>query len=156
MIESRYMDIRKGKKEDAKEISELVKQSILATHTEIYPQDEIDHKLSIYSEENVKEYIEKGEYFVAEEDGKIIGCVLAKGNDMRSLYIDPKYMRKGLGTQLAQIAEDCIRNNGNDFVDIWASLVSVDFYKKRGFKIMKDIVDDKGRVLHKKMRKILT
>lgn len=156
MIESRYMDIRKGKKEDAKEISELVKQSILATHTEIYPQDEIDHKLSIYSEENVKEYIEKGEYFVAEEDGKIVGCVLAKENDMRSLYIDPKYMRKGLGTQLAQIAEDCIRKNGNDFVDIWASLVSVDFYKKRGFKIMKDIVDDKGRVLHKKMRKILT
>lgn len=156
MIEFKYMNIRKGKKEDAKEISNLIKRSILATHTEVYPKDEIDHKMSIYSVERVKEYMEKGEYFVAEEDGKIMGCVLAKEDDMRSLYIDPKYMRKGLGTQLAQIAEDCIRNNGYDFVNIWASLVSVDFYAKRGYEILGDIPDNQGRFLHKEMRKSLS
>lgn len=149
------MEIRKGKKKDAEEIAILIQNSILATHTEIYPQDEINHKLGIYSEERVKEYMDKGEYFVAVEGNKIIGCVLAKDENMRSLYVLPEYMRKGVGNKLAQKAEDCIREKEYDYVNIWASLVAVEFYKGRGYKIIGDIKNEQGRVLHKEMKKDL-
>lgn len=147
------MVIRKAGKEDAKDIADVIKQSILATHVEIYPQDEIEHKLKIYSEERVKEYMDKGEYFVAVEDDRIVGCVLVKENNMKSLYVLPEYMRKGFGSKLAQRAEDCIKDNGYDNVNIWSSLISIEFYKSRGYEILRDIVDERGRALHEEMRK---
>lgn len=149
------MNIKKADKKDRKEIVNVIKKSILATHVNIYPKDEIDHKLRIYSENRIREYMDKGEYFVAVEDNKIVGCVLAKEDNMRSLYVLPEYMRKGIGSKLAQEAEDCIKKNGYDHVNIWSSLVSIDFYKSRGYEILGDIIDEKGRALHKEMRKEL-
>lgn len=149
------MSIKKADKKDIKEIVDVIRKSILATHIDIYPQDEIDHKLRIYSEDKIKEYMNKGEYFVDVEDNKIVGCVLVKEDNMRSLYVLPEYMKRGIGSKLAQKAEDCIKDDGYNHVNIWSSLISIDFYKSRGYKILGDIIDEKGRALHKEMRKEL-
>lgn len=89
------------------------------------------------------------------EGNNIVGCVLVEGEHMKSLYVLPEYMGRGIGAKLAQIAEDCIKENGYEFVILWSSLISEEFYKHRDYEFVKDIEDDHGRVLHKEMRKRL-
>ena len=71
------------------------------------------------------------------------------------MYVLPEYMKRGIGSKLAQQAEDCIKKNEYNHVNIWSSLISIDFYKSRGYKILGDIIDEKGRALHKEMRREL-
>lgn len=147
------MKIRSAKKGDILSIRHVIKESILSTHKDLYPQEDIDETLNNYTREKLAKYIEQYDYFVAEEDSKIVGCVLAKEDKMRSLYVLPNYMGKGIGRQLVGIAEQCIKESGYKRIWLWSSLIAHNFYKRMGYKDVKDIPNKNGLVLHIEMEK---
>ena len=149
------MTIRRAEEDDIKSIQSVIRESILATHKRLYPQEDIEETLNNYTSEKLLNYITNDDYFVAEENDKIIGCVLAKEDKMRSLYVLPSEMGKGLGKKLAEKAELSIRDNGYKRVWLWSSLIAHDFYKHLGYKDVKDIPNEDGLVLHIEMEKYL-
>ncbi len=138
----------------AEEIADVVRQSVLFEHPKVYPEDKIQNVLSIYTPEKIEGYINDGKYYVAMEDNKVVGCVFTgKESEMDSLYVLPEYMRKGIGSMLAEKAEQRIKELGYDHVWIWASLLAVDFYKSRGYVQESDITDKNGNTWYLGMRK---
>lgn len=147
------MIIRKAKQGDVESMIDVIQASLLATHVELYPKEDLEETFNNYTFDKVSTYINRADYFVAEEKGKIIGCVLLKDNKMRSLYVCPEYMGKGIGKRLVERVEKCAKEKGLKYIWLWSSLVSFDFYKHMGYEYIKDIENDDGLVLHYEMRK---
>jgi N-acetylglutamate synthase-like GNAT family acetyltransferase len=145
--------IRRAKKEDIVSIQYVIRESILATHKDIYPQEDMAETFNNYTTEKLINLIENHNYFIADENSKIVGCVLAEKNEMRSLYVLPTYMGKGLGKKLVNIAEEAIKENGYEKVWLWSSLIAHDFYKYMGYKDVKEIPNKNGLILHIEMER---
>lgn len=140
---------------DVTEIISVIHSSMLATHKGIYPGEDMQETFDNYTLEKVLHYINDYNYFVAEEDSQIVGCVLMKKGKMRSLYVLPTFMGKGIGRKLVEIAEKSAKEEGFNEVWLWASLIAHDFYKHLGYEDVKEIENRDGLVLHIEMKKIL-
>jgi len=147
--------IRKALVKDTQEIIKVINESVLATHTKLYPKKDIQETLDNYTEEKVNHYIKEYDYFVTECKKEIVGCVLAKENKMRSLYVLPSFMGKGIGRKLVEKAEESVKSRGYDEIYLWSSLVAHDFYKHMGYKDVKGIENKEGLILHIEMIKEL-
>jgi N-acetylglutamate synthase-like GNAT family acetyltransferase len=147
------MKIRKAKINDIDSIQEVIRESILATHKDLYPEEDLLETINNYTVEKLAKYITTTDYFVAEDDKEIVGCVLAKEDKMRSLYVLPSEMGKGLGRELVEKAEKCIKENGYKRIWLWSSLVAHDFYKHLGYRDVKEIPNENGLILHIEMER---
>jgi GNAT superfamily N-acetyltransferase len=112
------------------------------------------HFVATYiSDEDAKELIDRGECFVAELDGKIIGTILlyAKGKNSPEFYkrddvavfgkfaVDPLYQNQGIGGMLMDYIEQYVKSKGIkelalDTAEQAAHLI--EYYKKRGFRFI--------------------
>ena len=52
------MNIRRAKKEDIESIQTVIKESILATHKDLYPQEDMEETLNNYTIERLNKYIQ--------------------------------------------------------------------------------------------------
>jgi len=149
------MTIRRANKDDVKSIQAVITESVLATHMELYPEEDIQETLNNYTIEKINKYIKNNDYFVAEDNNIIVGCVLVEKNEMRCLYVLPPYMNKGLGRKLVEVAEESIKQKGHDRVWLWSSLLAQNFYRHLGYKDVKEIPNRNGLILHIEMEKSL-
>ncbi len=121
--------IRKVINDDAKQYIELINSVWRVSYKNILPEEVfIDSEKT--SEDKIKNFANKFYNYnericyVAECDGIIVGAmygtikstyehfVEAGFADLVSLYINPKYQGKGIGTKLKNIFEDWARKNG--------------------------------------------
>jgi N-acetylglutamate synthase-like GNAT family acetyltransferase len=70
----------------------------------------------------VHEYLQKGAFLIAEEDGEIAACIYVELRGERGYFgllsVDPARQRSGLGKQLIAAAEDFCRNSRCQFMDL--------------------------------------
>ena len=81
-----------------------------------------------------------GETYVFEKDGLIKGFVSLCEDNLAALFVAPSFQGKGIGRQLMAKAKG-VRNNLQLTV-YEENNKSVEFYKKCGFKIIKEQVDE--------------
>jgi predicted N-acetyltransferase YhbS len=92
--------------------------------------------------ESVLEYLETGEFLVAEDNGSLVGCVYLEPRGDRTylglLSVDPKLHKSGIGSLLMSAAEERWQSRGAKHIDIL--IVSLreeleEFYSKRGYVV---------------------
>ena len=98
--------------------------------------------------EGIARYLERnpGTSFVAEQDGKIVGAILA-GHDGRRGFIHhaavlEEYQRKGVGRRLADLAMDALREKGIRKVALLVFRDNGDaaqFWQEMGFELRSDL-----------------
>ena len=110
------------------------------------PREELDTLVNkYYSEEKLSLHLEKAlqgkEFFEgAFKKDKLIGFIMARhsGNDghLIGIYLEPREIRKGIGTKLMGLTEDFLKENGvtkySTFVNKH-NKIGLNFYKKVGF-----------------------
>lgn len=79
--------------------------------------------------------IERKEFYVAEEDGDIIGFATlnAASGEVEAVYVHPAATRRGVGLKLLSTLEARAREAGLESVHLCASLNAVEFYERAGF-----------------------
>ncbi|MDQ5949025.1 MAG: hypothetical protein QG589_151 [Patescibacteria group bacterium] len=148
--------ISKPKPEDAKGIHDMMKTSWYAT----YPNKEIgvtkgDGDLS-YTPEVEQKQIEvlrhRAEHqkntdisLVAKENEKIVGFIRLKigenFTDLVSLYVDPDFTGKGIGTELWNEAYKSLPKDKPIYVEVVSYTKAKDFYTKIGFVKIEEYLD---------------
>ncbi|MBD2462948.1 GNAT family N-acetyltransferase [Oscillatoria sp. FACHB-1407] len=75
---------------------------------------------------------------VAEYEGEIIGfaAIMTSKPSIAGVYVDPKHIRQGVGTQLLEAIEQIGMGRGDKTFDVMSSLATVDFYQARGYQIL--------------------
>ncbi len=84
-----------------------------------------------------------GEFWVAEQNGQVVGCIGytpacdASGIELKKLYVHASARKYGLGGRLVERVEDRARERGASFIDLWSDTRFVTahaFYERRGWE----------------------
>ena len=80
----------------------------------------------------------EGRTHVAEEKAVVVGfATWAETDDgsieLEDLFVDPKWMRRGIATALVSCICDVLRSQGADTLEVTASPDALEFYRAAGF-----------------------
>lgn len=88
------------------------------------------------------EHFQRGKFLVAEEDGKLSGCVYVELRGDRAylglLSVDPDRQKSGLGRRLTSAAEEFAREMGARWMDLRIVNLRLELpaiYEKLGYKV---------------------
>ena len=79
--------------------------------------------------------LEQCRFIVAVSEEEILGVAAIAGNEITKLYIDPQFLRRGVGTALFQAAEKIIAADGNRQLSLGAFAFRVPFYEAMGMQV---------------------
>ena len=127
------LQIRVATKADAKAITNLINVAFRRAEQFFIDDDRIDLP-------SVLRIIDSGEFLLAEENGRLVGCVSleprGEGTYLGLLSVDPTIQQSGIGSRLMAFADDHCRERQSKFIDILIvnhRLELPGFYKKRGY-----------------------
>jgi GNAT superfamily N-acetyltransferase len=155
------MKIRKFQKKDTKEVASLISRTYDKYNSSDYFDKKAAKDYSNFfnpnktSEKEIFEIFNKATiFYVAEEDGKIIGTIRGTPDRISSLFVDGTQHKKGIGKKLLFKFEDEALKQGSKEIKLRSQLFSVIFYEKMGYKKTRGIINAKGLKVYP-MRKAL-
>ncbi len=126
------MKIRTAQPEDAENIARLVNAAFRPERFFI----DADRT----NPEKVRALLEKGKFFLAEDAGKLAGCIYLELRGERGYFgllaVDPALQRSGLGSRLVAAVEDECRSAGCRFMDLTVVNLRTElpaFYRRLGY-----------------------
>ena len=129
--------VRRATAGDWDEAMELAFRVFLKFEAEEYGPEGIKNFAQFLTDEDLKKMFMIGEYllFVALVEDKQVGLIsLRSGNHISLLFVDEKYHRKGIGTQLVKYLQDyMLQNTKQQKLTVFASPYGVPFYHRVGF-----------------------
>jgi GNAT superfamily N-acetyltransferase len=167
-----HLACRRAVPEDVSAIEALAARSIRALHAGAYDdaviREAIDHAYGVDWQ-----LVRDGTYFVATAAGTIVGAGgwgyrrtiagahgpndpaaprLSPPNDaarIRAFYVDPGYVRQGIGTLLLTASERGALNDGFTRAELTATIPAVPFYAAHGYEpvVGYDLPLPSGRIL---------
>jgi GNAT superfamily N-acetyltransferase len=148
--------IRRAARADIAQIEALIARSARGLSTQDYRPAQVEGALrGAFGVDT--QLLEDQTYFVAEEDGRLVGCGgwsfrstlfgsdARPGRDssmldprtqaakIRAFFVDPLHARRGIGTLLLERCEREARERGYSQVELMATLPGVRLYAARGF-----------------------
>lgn len=134
------MIIRLFKREDAKELSNLVSKTMMTSNVKDY---HIDYIRKDINERNPQFFIDRSKYlhcYVFLINNKIIGTgsigpYWGKRDEssLFNIFVDPDFQRKGIGRNIINTLENDIYFTRAKRIEIPSSITALKFYKKMGY-----------------------
>ena len=126
---------RRSQPEDWESIRSVHVASVTGIQTALYTAEEIRAWAVPKQPEDYQESIRRKEFFVAEDDGIIIGFAVLNQEkaEVEAVYVSPQAGRRGIGLELLRKLEERAAVLGLGVLTLNASLNAVPFYEKAGY-----------------------
>jgi len=131
------MKIRKVRKEDARKISRLRRKTLKERNKNDYPKIFNDFLIDKNSAKNIIDKMKTREMFCAWLGDKLVGTVDLEGDKIGGVFVKSSEIRKGIGTQLMDFIENYALSKKIKKVRLYSTRFALNFYKKRGYKLVK-------------------
>ena len=144
-----YIEVRRFKKEDAKEVRNLIVRNFLEVNSKDYGISAMEKLAKAYNAEKVLNVASYAHMYVFEFDGKIIGTGSISsfwGSEtesiLLSIFVLPEFHGKGVGRKIINTLETDEFYVRASRIEIPASITATEFYrkfKKAGLKLQQII-----------------
>lgn len=114
------------------EIVDLVQNSINNIYPKYYPRGAVEFFLKLHSLNEIENNYDKETVIAVLQNDTLVGTGSIRENDIKRVFILPKYQGKGIGTNLMNELERRIFSRYS-VIDIDASLPAYNFYLKRNY-----------------------
>lgn len=131
------MKIRKAKKQDLKEISELRKNTILKINSKYLPESDLKVLIAMNSYKNLLWRYKYADMYCLKNKGKMIGTIDLYNNEIKGFYIHHEHIHRGFGTLLLNFIENYAKNKMIRKIKLECNQSSIEFYLKKGYKLKK-------------------
>jgi N-acetylglutamate synthase-like GNAT family acetyltransferase len=132
------MKIRKFKEKDAKKVSYLIikAQDVLKG---IYPKKVREDFIKKQTPANIIKKSKKRDFYVAVEGNKILGVIGIKKDEVKTVFVNPRYHKRGIARKLMNKIISIAKKR--KIKKLWAGSTpyAEDFYKKMGFKRLRKV-----------------
>jgi len=136
--------VRAFENDDATMLSKIIFKNLDAIKVKRYPTSIVDEVRKHSTPEAIQNLAKEKQIFVAEFDNKIVGLACLDTNTISTVFTDPDLHRKGIGRVLSEQIEVEAAKKGFQYVQAYANKLNVGFYRKLGYKDIKEIEDDNG------------
>jgi putative acetyltransferase len=133
------LTIRQATKLDAAPIHELHLRSVRQLCSEVYTKDIIEGWLTNRTPQGYLPGIDRGEIYVAESGGRVVGFGHAVPGEIAAIYVDPDFTWHGIGKQLLEYGMKMAAAGDSKAVKIDSTLNARLFYESCGFRFVKEI-----------------
>jgi len=133
MAATETLSIRTACRADAPAIYAVHQASfstLCATH---YPPDVLKHMFANKTTEGYYPAIDRGEMFVCEKHGHVVGFGHAVPGEVVAVFVHPDSVRQGVGTTVLNHAMRCAQRDHEGPIKIIATLNAQPFYEHHGF-----------------------
>lgn len=129
------LTIRRARQEDCDSIARVHHAAVTGIHTTLYTPEEIQSWATPKKPESYEESIRSKEFFVAEDDGLVIGFAILKpeNGEVEAVYVSPEAGGRGVGLALLRQMDEQARAHRLSVLHLYASLNAVPFYKRAGY-----------------------
>lgn len=136
------MIIRKATPKDAKEISKLILNTLDKVNSKHYVKRQLAIEKKNHTINNIQKELKKKIFFVLLDKEKIVGVAQLdlKEKAIDRLFLNPKYLKKGLGVLLMKHIENYAIKKGIKRIMLYPTGYALDFYKKMGYKIVREFI----------------
>ncbi|MDR2928622.1 MAG: GNAT family N-acetyltransferase [Cytophagaceae bacterium] len=137
---------------------DLIKRTLTGTYSSIYNTDFIDYFLSYNEPCNILSDSKNGHSVLCFSNRLLIGTGCVVNTNIRRVFVLPEYQRNGIGAHIVKYLEDKVKKNGLSFVELYAMLPVVEFYKKLCYTELFDCIyktSDGNPVNYMRMIKLL-
>lgn len=155
------MNIRRFRKEDAEAVSALVIKTLRISNVKDYTPELMEEVVKSQQPQNVLERAGWTHFYVAEENGELIGCGAigpywgkTDESSLFTIFVLPEWQGKGIGRRIIETLEQDEFFLRAKRTEIPASITAVDFYRRMGYDYKNGIaeVDDEGMYRLEKFR----
>jgi ribosomal protein S18 acetylase RimI-like enzyme len=102
-----------------------------------YSPQEVAELLDSLDVDELRAMVKDRQLFVAEADGRILGCAGWRGKQLRHVYVAPDSEREGLGTRLVRRAESDFQDRTSAAeLHVGSVLYARGFYEKLGYELV--------------------
>lgn len=128
--------VRRARREDDEAIGRMHVASIRELCRAHYRSEEIEAWAAPRGVDFYVKAIERKEFYVAEDDGEIIGfgTLNVASEEVEAVYVHPSSTKRGVGLKLLRTLEARAREGGLKSLHLCASLNAVEFYERAGFE----------------------
>ena len=120
--------IRKFGRDDAEEVSTLIRKCLLEVNSRDYTKEEINFMIKNFEAERLIKKSRKRAIFVALHKGRIVGVAGAERNEVHNVFVLPEMHGKGIGRMLMERAEEVIREHGYKYAEVASSITACLLY----------------------------
>jgi N-acetylglutamate synthase and related acetyltransferases len=142
------MEIRRFKEEDAKEVSDLIRKTILISNTKDYPKDLMDALIETETPEHVLQRASWTHFYVVVDKQQIVGCGAIgpywgkeDESSLFTIFVLPEYQGQGIGRAIIDTLEKDEYFLRAHRIEIPASITGVPFYLKMGYNYKDGITE---------------
>jgi GNAT superfamily N-acetyltransferase len=144
MVEPDQAIIRDFQKSDLGPVRDLIRRTIDACYSGVYPPRAVRFFKDFHSEEQIQERHCRGDILVIERHGAVVATGTIVGGDIFGVFVDPKFQRHGYGAALMRALEDKARREGCQASKLNVSLPSRGFYESLGYEMLEKCSKDVG------------
>lgn len=129
------LTIRRAQKEDCQSIASVHTAAVTGIRADLYTPEEIQAWAVPKKPESYEEAVRRKEFFVAEEDGVIVGfgVLNEESSEVEAVYVSPGAGRRGIGLEVLGKLEERARALGLEELRLNSSLNAVPFYARAGY-----------------------
>ncbi len=139
MLGERKMRIRRARKADAREISNLRRKTLINVNGKDYAKEQIDYFMEIASPEKISENISMRDMFcIVNNENEIMGVVDLKDNKIGGLFVKHDQIGKNIGTKLLKFIEGFAKKKKLSKVHLFSTKTAIGFYDKNGYKMVEE------------------
>jgi N-acetylglutamate synthase-like GNAT family acetyltransferase len=135
-LDAKPLNVRRAKQEDSVEIQRIHDRAVRELlGTGYYTPEEIKLWAGAEKPEYYKESIRDNEFYVAEENGAVIGFgILTRNGEIEGVYVKPDVVRRGVGKEILKKIEERAQELDLTSLHLDSSLNAVPFYKGAGYE----------------------
>lgn len=132
------VNVRRAKLQDQAEIIQIQLDALQFLAAKDYNQEQIDALLTSKKTPRGSDEI----IFIAEIDKKVVGfaSLLSSFNTIGAVFVDPDFVRRGIGSKLLANIEQEARKHGVPILWVCSSLTGYHFYKANEYRTLSTTV----------------
>ena len=131
--------VRKFKKQDAIKVSNVIKKSFRSIISKNYTKESVEDQIKENSPKKILEKASKVKYFVAVENGKILGFGGYSREKIHTFFVLPEMQGKGIGSKILEKVLSEAKTEGIKSIKCWSTFNAENFYSSFGFKKRKKL-----------------
>lgn len=136
------MNIELIKENEIQETCDMIVRACKCSDfAEFYPQCSLEAVFEDTDYSQIKHRAQNGHFYVAKENGKIIGCggigaywESKTESWIFTVFVDPAYQRKGVGRKIIDFLENDEYAKRANRIEIHAAMSAIPFYRKLGYE----------------------